>query len=129
MARKNTVAGTEKDPNIQFAKLKLNGQEYKLAYSFNAIAEAESIAGCNLLAGLENLSSLSALQLRGLLYAGLAVANLKPRISLEEAGAMIRLDTIGPITSALAEAYVLSMPEKKDPPEAEDAPAEETSSS
>jgi hypothetical protein len=110
MAKKN-VAGTAADPVIKFATLTLDGREYRLAYSFNAIAEAERAAGCNLLAGLENLSDLTALQLRGLLYGALMVSN--PDITIEQAGAMIRLDTLDPVTAALAEAYGLSMPEDK----------------
>jgi len=124
MAR--TVAGSRKDPTIQFATLTLDGQEYKLAYSFNAIAEAENRAGCNLLSGLQDLRDLNAQQLRGLLYAALSVAH--PKITVEEAGDMIRLTTITTITDALAAAYILSLPEKKksDPPEA-DPPAESAS--
>jgi hypothetical protein len=121
---KRHVAGTAADPTIRFATLELEGQTYKLAYSFNAVAEAELVAKCNLLSGLENLHELSAIQLRGLLYAALSVA--QPEITLSQAGEMIhpfttpaRAETITPISRALAEAYGLSMPEKKeDPPEA-----------
>lgn len=123
-APKRSVAGGAADPTIQFAKLEIDGQTLRLAYSFNAIAEAEHVAGCNLLGGLENLGDLTALQLRGLLYAALSVAD--PKASVEQAGALIRLDTIAPITMALAEAYRLSMPDNKpaDPPAADGAPAE-----
>jgi hypothetical protein len=116
--RKRSVAGTAQDPTIQFAKLEVDGNAYKLAYSFNAIAEAETSAGCNLLGGLENLGSLTALQFRGLLFAALSVA--QPKMTIEEVGRLIRLDTKSAIANALAEAYQLSMPEKEqDPPEAE----------
>jgi hypothetical protein len=115
---KRSVAGSALDPTIQFARLEIDGLSYKLAWSFNAIAEAESVAGCNLLSGLENLSALSALQFRGLFYAALSVA--QPAMSIEKAGRLVRLDTKGPIANALAEAYQLSMPDKEqDPPEAE----------
>lgn len=116
---KRSVAGTALDPTIQFAKLEIDGKAYKLAYSFNAIALAETAAGCNLLGGLENLGALTALQFRGLLYAALSVA--QPKMTIEEAGNLIRLDTKGAIANALAEAYQFSMPE--DPPQAE-APGE-----
>ena len=86
--------------------LTINEWKMLLAYDFNAICEAEPAAGCNLLAALENLGDLTAIQLRGLLYAGIVST---PRPSIRECGAMIRVDTIGPITSALATAYNLSI--------------------
>jgi hypothetical protein len=117
MPSKKSVAGTGADPVIRFAKLELDGETYRLAYSFNAIATAEHVAECNLLSGLESLNDMSALQLRGLLYAAMSVAD--PKVTIHQAGALIRLDTLVPITNAIAEAYRLSMPEKKqDPPQA-----------
>lgn len=122
---KRTVAGTANDPTIQFANLEMDGETYPLAYSFNAIAEAERLAGCNLLAGLENLMDLTALQLRGLLYAAMSVAN--PKVTIAQAGALIRIDTIPTITNAMADAYRLSMPGKKVDPTAAGAQAESSS--
>jgi hypothetical protein len=120
-----TVAGTPANPLVQFATLTIEGeQQYRLAFDFNAIAEAETAAGCNLLSGLQNLSDLTAMQLRGLLYAALRKA--QPRLTIQAAGALIRLDTLAPITLALAEAYALSMPKKKaDPIEADPAASDE----
>ena len=117
MAIKKSVAQTALDPTIQFAKLIIDDTEYSLCYSFNAIAEAEAASGTNLLRGLESLVDLSAIQLRGLLYAALLVS--KPETTIEDAAKLIRLDTIGPITSALAQAYTLSMPSSKKSEEAE----------
>jgi hypothetical protein len=124
-----TVGGGVLDPTIQFATLMVDGKEYQLAYSFNAIAAAERTAGCNLLSGLESLNDLTALQLRGLLFAALSIAHPtvkegeKERLfTVEDAGRMIRLDTIAPITTSLAEAYQLSMPEKKKDPIVAGAP-------
>ena len=114
MGKQRSVAGTPADPTLHFAKLELDDETYLLAYSFNAIATAENVAGCNLLGGLENLTDLTARQLRGLLYAAMAVAN--PKVTIEQAGELIRLDTITPVTTALAEAYRLSMPAKKADP-------------
>lgn len=99
--------------------LKVDGKEYALAYDFNAIADAEQSAGCNLLAALETLSNISAVQLRGLLYAAIVPEPKEPRLTLLEAGMLIRVDTIAPITKALADAYMLSMPAAP----VEDAPA------
>ena len=110
--KKKSVAGTKDDPTIKFAKLVIDEKEYQLGYSFNAIAEAEAAAGCNLLNGLQSLNGMSALQLRGLLFAALRIA--QPEIvSIDEVGLLLRLDTIGDVQEALAEAYLLSMPEKK----------------
>jgi len=90
------------------ATLTIDGETFELAYDFNMIADAEEIAGCNLLDALEHLSAINARQLRGLLYA--AVIS-KPRLTLLEAGALLRVDNISPITSALAEAYNLTLPD------------------
>jgi hypothetical protein len=108
---KKSVASTALDPTIQFATLTIDGELYKLVYSFNAIAKAEGVTGCNLLNGLLSLESLSAVHLIGLLYAALSVAH--PDMTVEKAGELVRLDTISSITQALAEAYALSMPQKK----------------
>jgi hypothetical protein len=113
---KHSVAGTVADPTIEFAELKLNGKIYRLSYSFNSIAEAEHVAGCNLLAGLESLLDLTALQ------AAMSVAD--PEVTIEQAGSLVRLDTIEPITEALAKAYRVSMPAKRADPPAASAPAE-----
>lgn len=117
-----TVAGTPADPVVPFAVLEIEGEKFKLAFDFNAIAEAEHYAGCNLLSGLKNLGDLTALQLRGLLYAAMRKAH--PKVTIEKAGSLIRLDTIVKITLALGEAYSLSMPKRDETPtEAEDAAA------
>ena len=112
MARRPTVAGTAADPTIEFAKLKVDGKEYRLVYDFNAIAEAEDICGCNLLQGMFRMGGeWSAKQIRGLLYAALRIA--QPEITLEQVGDLVRLDTLVSIPTALIEAYNLSMPEAK----------------
>ena len=91
--------------------LEVDGKTWRLTYDFNAIADAERIAECNLLAALDNLAAISAAQLRGLLYAAIVVADARLRPTLQEVGALIRIDTLAAITEALAEAYRLSMPE------------------
>jgi hypothetical protein len=120
--QKRSVVGTAADPTLQFADLEIDDKTYKLAYSFQAIAEAEHLAGCNLLSGLDNLQELSARQLRGLFFAALSIA--QPKITIEQSTALIRLDTTYSIRLALAKAYNLSIPDKStDPPEA-DPPAD-----
>jgi len=96
--------------------LKIDGKTLELAYDFNLIADAEETAACNLLAALENLGDLTAKQLRGLLFAAVVST---PRLTLLEAGALIRVNTISQVTSALADAYNLTLPA----PEAKPDPA------
>jgi hypothetical protein len=103
--------------------LKINGKDLLLAYDFNAIAEAEPVAGCNLLAALEDLNNITALQLRGLLYAAVVSVAVDGknalRLTIQECGDLVRMDTIAPVTDALAEAYKLTLPA----PPAKDIPA------
>lgn len=121
MPRSKSVAGTPADPLVEFAPLEIDGQTYHLAYDFNAIAEAEKIADCNLLQGIAAvlLNGMTAAQLRGLLYAALLKA--QPKTTLSQAGALVRIDTMPDIREALLRAYNASLPEAKkmisDPPE------------
>lgn len=121
MARRKTVAGTAADPLVEFVTLEIDGESYKLAYDFNAIAEAEKIAECNLLQGIAGvlLNNMTAKQLRGLLYA--AMGKAQPKTTLAKAGALCRIDTMPDIRDALLKAYNASLPEEKkilaDPPE------------
>jgi hypothetical protein len=110
--KKSTVAQTAIDPTIRFARVEAEGKTYKLAFSFNAIALAEVHCGVNLLEGIENLLSLSAAQFRGLLYAALSTAH--PKLTLQDAGNLINFQTLGLWKDGLAEAYVLSMPEREE---------------
>jgi hypothetical protein len=107
-------------PTLRFSTLEIDHKEYRLAYSYNAIALAEEASGCNLLVGLENLRDLTALQLRGLFYASLTP--FQPSITVDQAGDLIGIASIGPITAAIADAYRKSMerPAEKsqDPPPA-----------
>ena len=107
---KKSVAGTVADPAVRFATLKIGEKEYKLAFDFNAIAEAERVCGVNLLAGgLTFNPPPSANQFRGLFYAALSVAD--PEVTVEAAGRLITFQSLGPITRALMDAYGVSMPE------------------
>ena len=114
--QRQSVAGTPADPLIEYADVtiaSLTGEvtTYRLAYDFNAIAEAEQLAGCNLLQGMASvlLNTWTAAQLRGLFYAGLRKAH--PDITIQEAGAMVRIDTMPAIHTALLKAYNSSLPE------------------
>jgi len=123
---KRTVADTVLDPTVKYATLEIDGTSFKLAYDFNAIAEAEKVAGCNLLLGLAKIliSGADASQIRGLLYAALRKA--QPKMTIDDAGTLIRIDNLVDIQNAILEAYRLSMPEAKkneDPTEAGPEPA------
>jgi hypothetical protein len=114
MSRK-TVTGTSSDPTVRFSTVEIDGKTYSLAYDFNAIATAEATAGINLFEGIANLvSGLNAAQFRGLLYAALLKAH--PDITLNQVGDLIRVDMLGALRIALSEAYVKSLPEKKENP-------------
>jgi hypothetical protein len=101
------------DPLVEFATLRIDGESYNLVYDFNAIAEAEKLAQCNLLHGIASLlaSGATAMQLRGLLYAAMRKAH--PKMTIDKAGELIRIDTMPDIYEALGEAYRNSMPEAK----------------
>jgi hypothetical protein len=105
-----------------WASLTIAGETYRLIYSFNAIAEAETEAGCNLLHGISAalLNTMSAAQMRGLFYA--ALKPFQPAMTLAVAGAMIRIDTLPDIFEAISEAYKLAMEKPKNPPVAAPVP-------
>lgn len=116
---KKSVAGTPADPTVKFAKMALDGREWLFSFDFNAIAIAEAHTATNLFRALSHLGDLSAAQFRGLLYAALLKAH--PELTVEQAGSLIRIDTMGPLQETLAEAYILSLPEQKkeNPPQPE----------
>lgn len=117
---KKSVAGTVDDPTIEFVSIEIDGRQWNLCYDFNAIAIAEKLAECNLLQGIAGvvLHSMTASQLRGLFYAALLKAH--PKITIDEAGSLININSMPDIREALMKSYGVSMPEKKpDPSEAE----------
>jgi len=113
MAKRETAASTTSDPVVDFAALKIDGETYRLAYDFNAIADAEKLADANLLHGIAGLlgKGANAAQIRGLLYAALRKAH--PKLTLPQVGSLIRIDTIPDIYGAIEAAYRLSLPEAK----------------
>ena len=90
--------------------LEIEGEAYRLVFDYNAIADAETLAGCNLLHGISAsmFGTLSAAQLRGLLYAALKPE--QPAITLKEAGDLIRIDRLPDIYRAISEAWAVSLP-------------------
>lgn len=129
MAKRTSVAGTEQDPTIKFARAMLAGKEYSLCYDFNAIAETEALLWAvarrvdpdaprpNLMHGMATLilgAGYTATDVRGLLYAALKKAH--PAISLQETGLLCGIEDISDIVTHIQKAYNLSMEKPKDPP-------------
>jgi hypothetical protein len=98
------------------AKLTIDGREYLLGYDFNAIADTELEAGCNLLTGLMDVGNLSARQLCGLFLASIRAADPNSKMTILDVTALIRYETIFPITEALAESLLLSIPKRTEKP-------------
>lgn len=109
--RRSSVA----DAVTPSAEVEIDGQAFRLVYDFNAIADAESAAGCNLLHGLSAtmLNTMNAAQLRGLFWA--ALRRHHPGITVQRAGELIRLDTMPQIIEGIGQAFVLAMPKKENP--------------
>lgn len=113
MARKS-VAGTGADPVIEFVDLEVDGKVYKLCWDFNAIAKAESAEkDLNLMHGIATvmLNGMNVRELRGLLWGAVSLA--QPKMTLEDAGRLIRIDTMPDIREALIRAWNASLPEGK----------------
>jgi hypothetical protein len=72
---------------------------YTLMYDFNEIAEAEGVTGANLLQAISDMRNMTAVQMRGLLYASLKRAH--PQVLLVEAGTLLSRDSVT-VTKALA---------------------------
>src|ERR1051326_7518669 len=108
MAKKKTVANTANDPTVEFVEIQLQGKTWKLAYDFNAIAEAEKLTGCNLLQGVSGVlyTTMTAQQLRALLYAAMCKAH--PKVTLEEVGTLIPILSMADIQRALLKTWGIS---------------------
>jgi hypothetical protein len=111
-AKKHSVAHSVVSPLRKFSEVVIDGVTYRLAFSFGTIALVElQTPGLNLLQGLETLVNLNASTLLALFWASLLT--FQDSITREMAGELIRLDTLRPISEAIAHAYNLSMPEQK----------------
>lgn len=120
---KRTAPVSAADPTVRYAKLKLDGKTFLLAFDFNAMAIAEQMSGINLLQALRSLSDLSVSQTRALLYAALLK---KHRMTLAQVGDLMNLPSLPLITEALSETLANMLPEETDenPPAPEPEPAE-----
>lgn len=104
----NTVAGKPgSDPTLPDVSIILGGNEYFLAYDFNAIVQAEKVTGCNLLASV--VGEITAQSLRGLLWASLLKGS--PNISIEDVGLLIRPTNVATIRKAIDTCWFGSVPD------------------
>jgi len=114
MPKRATVAGTPADPLAGYVRLDL-GEEgvLNLRFDGNALAEAEAKTGFNLMLGMATtvFNGMSYGQTRAMLWA--ATRGDHSKLSMEDIGNLVRLDTIPAIQNALVETYVAAMPEKK----------------
>lgn len=110
------------DPTVRYTPLELNGVTYRLAFDFNALARAEAVAGINLLQGL-NLTIANAQQFRAVLWAALLKA--QPKMTIDEAGALLQPGAFEAISQALMESFTASMPDRspENPPKPDEEPA------
>jgi hypothetical protein len=97
------------------SKVTIDGVEYALVYDFNRIAEDEAGAGCNLLGALGHLVNLSAVEMRGLLFAMANRVDTGAHLTIEQAGKLVSLETIVPIYNAIFEACGVSVEAAAEP--------------
>lgn len=100
-------------PTVHFEPLEVDGITYRLAFDYNAIAEAEQAAGINLLEGMGKvlLGAMTAGHLRALLYAALLKAH--PGITLDQAGDLLGIHNSVDVRDALLRAWNASCPPEK----------------
>lgn len=118
------AAAIEPDnPTVRYARLKLKGETFSLAYDFNGLAVAEDLSGINLMQAFRSLGDLSISQTRALLFA--ALRKRHPKITLNEVGDLMEFEALPAITRAISEALENSMPANppEPAPEAEPEPA------
>jgi hypothetical protein len=115
MASKNTTsiasAKPKQNPALPRVSITLDGDEYYLQFSFNAIAVAEQLTGINLF-GSFDFTQLSATKFRAMLFASLL--HNHPKMTIEKAGSFITAFTLADITVKMVEAWHGSRPEVKE---------------
>lgn len=98
-------------------------QEYKLAYDFNELADAEALLGVNLNVAFVG-GSMTVAQFRGMLYAFLKPGH--PDVRVKEAGGlMATLEGRAKCLAAIAQVMGAEL-EAEDVPQAEATPAAES---
>lgn len=106
-----SVAGKPgSDPTLPDVKIVLGGFERQLCYDFNAIVQAETHTGINLVKAV--VEDITARSLRGLLWA--AAIRYNPELTLEEVGTWITPRNISTIHAALVATWFGSVEEPYD---------------
>ena len=118
---KREVTAVAGKPAVKFVPVTIGGQEYKLAFDFNALCEGEALTGLNLLTGISGLfaGGISLSNYRAILYVALRMG--LPEITLERAGELCQVSiedlSMSTVLEALREASGFSF-EKTVPPKA-----------
>jgi hypothetical protein len=97
-----------RNPALPRVPVTIDGETYHLEYNFNSIAIAEEHTGLNLFNSFD-FRGLSVVKFRAMLWSSLLVD--RPEITIEEAGDLVRYDTLPILTLALVEAWLNSRPE------------------
>ena len=122
MSRKKAAVVKEVaiDPAAPGVPITLEGKSYRLVFVYEALAVAEQRLAdkgiqVNLLTALDFVN-VGAARLPHLFYA--ALLKYQPRLEFEEAARLVTMHTASAIHRAVIEAYILSMPAKRDAKEA-----------
>ncbi len=96
------------NPTVKFHTLQDGENAFKLVFTLNALATAESLTKLNLLQAL-NITDMSVSSLRGLLYATLL--KFHPKMTIEQAGDLLQRVGIKPALEAVFAAWSASQPD------------------
>jgi hypothetical protein len=118
MPRKNAVAKEVAiiDPAAPGVEITLEGKAYRLVFVYKSLALAERRLAedgiqVNMLLALDFMK-VGAARLPYLFYA--ALLKYQPRLTFAEVGRLITMDTVAAIHQAVIDAYILSMPGKRE---------------
>ncbi len=106
--KKLSVVNTHHNPVIDWVVVTLDGHDYRLAFSFNALARAEAETGLDLLKTLNFTTGLNASTYRALLWCAMLLG--QPETTIEDAGNLCSIQNLSKITDGIMKAYGLSMP-------------------
>ena len=108
MASKAKVAGVlGLDPTLPDVSLKIGESTYRFCFDFNACAQVQALTGVNVFA--VQSKSFDPVHFRAQLWASLL--RDQPDITLEQAGALVTIKSMGPLAEAVAKAWTDSQAE------------------
>ena len=91
-------------PTLRFVDCKIGDENYRMAFSYRKLIEAESKTGLNLLAsGINAFPYISATHYRALVWAAMSID--RPSLTLEQVEDLLDFDTMPVIQKALADSY------------------------